>query len=412
MPPLLRKHGVNSIMTKESERPLLEKLEAGYGLPVLSPVAVKLVELASDECSSAQDLVKVIEKDPPLALRLVRLANSAFFNPRVPITSLTQAVMRIGFDRLRIMALSISLRETFPLGRVGPLDYEKFWKVSLYRAIISKSLAPYCKSVDPEEAFVAGLIMEIGLLILFDIFIKGKMEDVSLNLEPLEDLLAWEREQFGVDHREVGICALTYWKFPKSIIQCQCPQAPEQLETISNDLCKILELARICSQVLFQEGSGFNTIFRQGKKILGLDHSVMNMIILSAFDQVDQLASELNLEMHRERDLLGLMEKANKALSQISERIAQGYEKDGPRSLPTLQGIAQDHTVANTLQAVAHEIRNPLTAVGGFARKLASMLDPHSEEGKYINVILDEALRLEKLLSQMTQDQYPPCPPS
>ncbi len=398
-------------MKEKPPESILKKLAEGYGLPALSPVALKLVELASDENSSARQLVEVIEKDPALAVRLLRLANSAIFGSSAKITSLSQAVVRIGFDRLRIMALSISLRDTFPLGKVGPLDYERFWKVSMYRAIISRSLAQYSKSVDPEEAFIAGLLTEIGLLILFDLFIKGQNENVSLELEPIEEMLDWERKQFGVDHRQIGACALRFWKFPESIIECQKPPRIEELEGGCTELRKICELARICSQVLFQEGSNFNTIFVQGEKILGLNQPTMTNIILTAFDDVNRLAHEMNLELDKGKDLIALMEKANKALGQISERItATPLTQDSARALPTLQSINKGNPEAcATLQAVAHEIRNPLTAVGGFARRLASTLDPHTEEGRYIQIILGEASRLEKLLNQMTQKQYAEC---
>ncbi len=398
-------------MKKEPRKSILEKLAEGYGLPALSPVALKLVELAADENSSAAQLVDVIEKDPALAARLLKVANSAYFAPSLRVTTLSQAVVRIGFDRLRIMALSISLRDTFPLGKVGPLDYEKFWKVSLYRAIISRSLAQHCKSANPDEAFVAGLLTEIGLLILFDLFIKGKNENVSLELEPLEEMLSWERKQFGVDHRKIGACALRFWKFPESIIECQKLLTDEELKGEGSELCKICELARVCSQVLFQEGVNFNTIFVQGKNILELDQATMNKIILRAFDEVNNLANELNLEMDKAKDLIALMEKANKALGQISERIsATPLSQRSTRVLPTLESIRNGNAEAcATLQAVAHEIRNPLMAVGGFARRLASSLDPHTEEGRYIHIILGEASRLEKLLNQMTQKQYAEC---
>jgi len=398
-------------MNREPGEAILRKLAKGYGLPALSPVALKLLELASDETSSAQQLLEVIEKDPALAVKLLRLANTAFFGSSSKITSLSQAVVRVGFDRVRIMALSISLRNTFPLGKVGPLDYERFWKVSLYRAIISRSLAQYCKSVNLEEAFIAGLIMEIGLLILFDMFIKDNNEIVSLELEPLEEMLNWERKQFGVDHRKIGEYALRFWKFPESIIECQRLLTPEQLEKKCTQLCKISELARICSQVLFQEGSGFNTIFVQGRKILGLDHSTMNSIILAAFDDVNRVANELNLEMDKGKDLIALMEKANRALGQISERITFAHTSESSsKTLPTLDSIRKEKAeVCSTLQAIAHEIRNPLMAVGGFAKRLASTLDPNTEEGKYIQIILGEASRLEKLLFQMTQNQYSQC---
>jgi HD-like signal output (HDOD) protein len=147
---------------------LLEELQSGYSLPSLSPVAMKIVEMASDETCSAESMSRLIENDPSLAVRLLRLANSAFFAARYPVSTLRQAVVRIGVERLRIMALSLSLRDTFPMGRVGCMDYEAFWRCSIYRALLGKSLAQSVRTCNPEEAFIAGLTLEIGLLVFVD----------------------------------------------------------------------------------------------------------------------------------------------------------------------------------------------------------------------------------------------------
>jgi HD-like signal output (HDOD) protein len=237
-------------MDKKVSADLLKQIESGYSLPSLSPVSMRLVEIASDDTCSAEELAAVIERDPSLAVRVLTLANSAFFQTRQSTTSLRQAVVKLGFQRLRIMALSLSLRDTFLMGKIGPLDYEEFWHTTLYRALIAKSFAAHLKNCYPEKAFVAGLIMEIGLLILFDLRIKWDTEVPPIRLEPLEE---------------------------------------------------------------------------------------------------------------------------------------------------------RGDIVEHTLQAVAHEIRNPLLAVGGFARKLAASFDPASRGGKYVKIILEEASRLEKALSEMTR---------
>jgi HD-like signal output (HDOD) protein len=380
---------------------LLEQLESGRGIPVLSPVAIKLVELASDDTSSAQDLVNLIEKDPPLVSRLLKLANSAFYHAPLPISTPSQAVIRLGFDRLRVMALSISLRDTFPMGKIGPLDYEKFWRTSLYRAFICKSLAASLECAHPGEAFVAGLLMEIGMLLFFEIFIKGKEEKVTLDLEPLPDLLAWEREQFGVDHRQIGRATLTYWKFPSSIIKCQEPPTAEAGKEPVTSLEKICEFAAVCAHTLFQQSSGFPVIYQRAAGELGLGQEVVNEILLQTFKQVDEVAVQFHLESKKERDLLLLMEKANRTLSRISQRISSDSLPGA--HFPSLASVPRENrAIQYTLQAIAHEIRNPLTAVGGFARKLAETLDPGSEGGKYAHLILNEAERLEKVLAEVT----------
>ncbi len=200
---------------------VLQKIKEGYGLPVLSPIALRLIELASSETSSFDDLADLMEKDPSLTVRAFSLANSVLFRNAEQITTIRNAAMRIGFNQIRIMALAASLRDTFPMRKVGPMNYEEFWRASLYRAIIAKGLARRSGNCSPEEAFVAGLTLEIGLLIMFDLFIKGKINHMP-EPYPIENLLAWEKEQFGVDHREIGELALRYWKFPE-----KSPRMPE-----------------------------------------------------------------------------------------------------------------------------------------------------------------------------------------
>jgi len=396
------KRNISAMKTAPVE--LLDQLESGKGLPVLSPVAIQLVELASDDTSSAQDLVNLIEKDPPLVSRLLRLANSAFYHASVPISTPTQAVIRVGFDRLRVMALSISLRDTFPMGKIGSLDYEKFWRTSLYRAFVCQSLARSLQCAHPEEAFVAGLLTEIGMLLFFEMFIKEKHEQITLDLEHLQNLVEWEREHFGVDHRQIGEAALTYWKFPASIIECQQLQPPEAGHKAVSELKRICTFATSWAQTLFQQSSGFDVLFQQAEQKLGLGQDVINEILLQAFKQVDEVAAQFQLESNKERDLLLLMEKANRTLSRISERISAGTFSHTGHHFPSLSSVPrEDQAIQYTLQAIAHEIRNPLTAVGGFARKLAETLDPVSEAGKYAHLILSEAERLENVLTEVTK---------
>jgi HD-like signal output (HDOD) protein len=386
---------------------LLKRIESGYTLPGLSPVALKLIELASDENSSVDDLVMLIEKDPPLALRLLKLANSAFFTSLHPSTTLRQAVIKIGFERVRIMALSISLRDTFPMGKIGPLDYEKFWRTSLYRAIIAKSIAEHLKKVNPEEAFISALLMEIGLLIFFDIFIKGKDEDALLEPEPLEPLLLWEKSRYGLDHREIGAAALKHWNFPENITACQqfYPKSAIMGEGLPV-IVKLCVLAGSLSGTLFHGKGEFHHIYSDADKCLGINQEIINEILVRTFEQVEEIGKNLSMDLNREKDLLMIMENANEALSRLSDRLSKEKDSTRPDHLPSFDSLhrkTEGDIVTNTLQAVAHEIRNPLLAVGGFARKLSASLDPLSDSGKYVRIILEEAKRLESALTEMTQ---------
>ncbi|HUU81126.1 MAG TPA: HDOD domain-containing protein, partial [Acidobacteriota bacterium] len=135
-------------MEEHQKAKLLKKIIDSDGLPSLSPLAIQLVEFAADDQSSARDLASIIEKDPGLTTRLLKLVGSAFFARVQRITSVTHAVTLLGFKRVRIMALSLSLRDTFPMGKIKGMDYDHFWKTSLYRALIAQNLA---QSAQPDE---------------------------------------------------------------------------------------------------------------------------------------------------------------------------------------------------------------------------------------------------------------------
>ncbi len=145
-------------MVKIEKSRIIQEILANEHLPSPSPLLIKLVEMAADETTSVSDLVRVIEQDPGLATRLLKLVNSAFYAREREISSIHQAVVILGFKKLRMMALTLSLRDAFPLGKVVGMDYDYFWKTSLYRALIAHgfvSSSPLLRDIRPEEAFTA-----------------------------------------------------------------------------------------------------------------------------------------------------------------------------------------------------------------------------------------------------------------
>jgi len=392
-------------MRKLTEADIIGKIKNGYSLPSLSAVALRLVEIASNEYSSLNEMSELIEKDPGLTVRLIRTANSAFFRAAGPISSVEQSIMRIGMTQLRVMALSLSLRDTFPMGKAGIMDYEKFWRSSLYQALLAKSFAQRLRTCNPEEAFVAGMVLDIGLLIFFDIFLKGTEIKGNLDLHPLEKLLAWETEHFGTDHRKIGAAALGYWKFPSVIIECQHIYNIESKTEKIPPLALISEMAREFSALICEESMEWGPIFRKAEAIYGIDQDILTDILVTAFDEVQEVADSLKVDMNKDKDIIALAEKANLSLGGLSEKMLKIQNAALEHGLPSFQHMGDLENrpdVRDTLQAVAHEIRNPLLAVSGFAKKLSTTIDPASDGWKYVQIIVEESRRLESALSNMT----------
>ena len=392
-------------MGKLTEKDIIEKIKAGYLLPSLSAVALRLVEIASNEYVSLTEMAELIEKDPGLTVRLVTIANSAFFRATEPVSTVEQSIMKVGVNHLRVMALSLSLRDAFPMGKLGPMDYEKFWRSSLYQALIAKSFAQRLQTCSPEEAFVAGLVLEIGLLIFFDIFVKRHEIERNLDLHPLEKLLEWEAMHYRTDHREIGAAALSYWKFPSVIIECQHVHNIESRDEQVPPLALICEMAREFSALICEESMEWSPLFSRAEAMYGINQGLLTDILVATFDEVQEVADGLKVNMNKEKDLIALIEKANLSLGGLSEKMLKLQEtalKHGLPSFESLGDLEEKSAVRDTLQAVAHEIRNPLLAVSGFAKKLSTALDPASDGWKYVQVIVEESRRLESALANMT----------
>jgi diguanylate cyclase (GGDEF)-like protein len=194
------------------DRPILDKLESCKTLPTLPAVATEVVRLSKKDTTDLNELSRTVERDPAIAAKLLSTASSAVYMTRAgPPTTVPQAVMRLGANTVMTLALSFSL--TRVRGTQAKFDYQSFWRRMLISGTASRAIAELTK-VNPEEAFLAGMFMDIGVLALHETLgapYGELMANASLDHLRLERL---ERETFGVDHREVGTWLAQRWKLP------------------------------------------------------------------------------------------------------------------------------------------------------------------------------------------------------
>ncbi|NPA95585.1 MAG: HDOD domain-containing protein [Thermodesulfobacteria bacterium] len=187
-------------------------------LPSLPAVILKLIESTDDERKSVKELAELASQDPALSAQILRIANSALVNPGQPVKSLVQASLILGTSTLRHIAITAAVCQT--LGRLkipGRFSINKFWNHSLCCAILCKKLTQFLPvPISEDEAFVAGLLHDIGQLSL----VVKRPEDfdkIVQNPRTGQTVLESEVKTWGRDHTEEGFQLLTQWRLPVNI---------------------------------------------------------------------------------------------------------------------------------------------------------------------------------------------------
>jgi HD-like signal output (HDOD) protein len=216
--------GGNGASSDESER--LEK-EQGQearvrallvdGIPTLPAYVFELSSLLSTVPVDLRRVCKVIRTDPSLAAQVIRLCNSAMLGLRNRISNIEHAVILLGTERLRTLVLTCSLVQW--VGNfLSPTELQSFWQHSLLTATLSERSALCLHYPEAEQAYLAGLLHDLGVLPLLVLVLRSKGPRVAPGAILWGESVELEQQQFGVDHCVVGKCIGISWNFSLEIV--------------------------------------------------------------------------------------------------------------------------------------------------------------------------------------------------
>lgn len=185
-------------------------------VPPLPTVILQLISLDMNSPNAFDEIVSAAESDPPLTSKLLSLANSAGYAPEVEITNIRQAVSRIGAKRLAELIVTMALTQVFD--PKGP-DEKNLWAHSILTAIAARHLAMNQKgiSVDPQEAYMCGLLHDIGRFVFFDGVPAELQRADEFGWTSSVGLMYAEREAVGIDHSEIGWHACQHLGIPDNV---------------------------------------------------------------------------------------------------------------------------------------------------------------------------------------------------
>jgi putative nucleotidyltransferase with HDIG domain len=192
------------------------------GLITLPDVYLRINRLIEDADSSVADIAAAVSQDPSFTVRLLRVANSALYSFPSSIDTVSRAVSIIGTSQLRNLALSMSVAKSFAGLPNELVSMENFWRHSQLCALVARHLAKEMRRCDPDALFTAGLLHDIGELVIFNRLPQQSAEVLQRVLDSQDELPVYEaeREVLSFDHSAVGGELARQWNLPALLQEC------------------------------------------------------------------------------------------------------------------------------------------------------------------------------------------------
>ncbi|MBT4484365.1 MAG: HDOD domain-containing protein [Candidatus Latescibacteria bacterium] len=261
----------------------------------IKEVIMQLMTVINDPKSSAKDLKMLIEKDPPLSARLLKIANSAYYGFQRNISSIQEAIVGIGFNLVKELALSQKVCELFQKnGHFEGYSRTALWEHSIAVAICCK-LTYMREFREPgENVYTAGLLHNIGIIVE-DQFLQNKFKDILLlSIKDKCNLSFSEKDILGFDHADIGRAISDNWNFPDELsVAIGFHHAPNM---VKGELKKITLTLYISDYICQRNDNGYcdapyenQPLFTKCLKELNIKEKAMDFIVEDVQEEIQKM---------------------------------------------------------------------------------------------------------------------------
>jgi diguanylate cyclase (GGDEF)-like protein len=308
---------------------VLEKVLQADILPTLPAVAARLLAIASKEETTMTDIADLVSMDVALSAKILKVVNSAFYSFPQPIGSIHKAVSVLGTNAVRSLALSFSLLSIRSRDVGDTFDYGAFWNRSLAAGVSAKLIMSHLKKSDPEEIFIAGMLQNVGEMILARTFPEQYRIIREQAGEDEARLIELERATFEADHAFIGAKVLQHWGLPSSLV---LPTAYHhnlaevkggKLELVRT--AQVVCLSSLLSGMFYAERPDLlhKEFRREAARLLKFDHRTLARIEDQLQGEINQTAKYFNLNLVFEHPIEELLQEANQKLAQLNMSYEQ-----------------------------------------------------------------------------------------
>lgn len=227
---------------------ILSKIDS---LPPMPAIAMQLMEAAQDPDVDMNTVAEWISKDPGMTASILKLCNSSFYGFPKKVSSLNQAVSIFGLNKITQLAIA-ALSSRYLVGKTGGYDLEtgELWKHSIVAASAAEKIAVKCGYGDVGLAFTAGLLQDVGKIIIHE-YVGEKLQEITdLAEKDKRGFLAAEKQMLGFSHADAGALLMERWNFPAALVDSVRHHHESSKAEVDITLARISQLADATTMIM------------------------------------------------------------------------------------------------------------------------------------------------------------------
>jgi diguanylate cyclase (GGDEF)-like protein len=307
---------------KNAER--VEKLILeSENLPTLPGIAIKIIEAYQKTEPNIQEIGDLLTTDPPLTIKILKIVNSSFFSLPTKITSVHHAIKLLGIKAVKNLALSFTLINTFQSNQYELIDYKRFWKTSLVGATAAKLLAEKLEPDHAEDAFILGLLQDIGILILG--YCMPRQYALVLNEVGKNSNIYPQAETrvLGINHQEIGEYLTKSWDLPNTFyLPIGYHHIPDKLPSAQSSVIKRTRILYLSSLFigLLSDNNRAMSLWKLKETVYDYGFSTeinVSEIWDKIWKQIQEIFPLFDLEVGKD-EYIQIIESARAELSKLS----------------------------------------------------------------------------------------------
>jgi two-component system, cell cycle response regulator len=280
-------------------------------LPSPPTLAMKVLDLVRED-APIEEIADMISRDPALAAKLLKTANSSFYRRSHTVSTIKLAATLLGLQTLRTLVLGFSFVQRLKTHKPRAFDYQKYWCRSIYAATAARALASKLKLIQREECFLAALLGDIGMLALDQVC--DTYTEVCRSAKTHDELAEIELDVLRLTHADASGLLARQWKLPAILaIPMGAHHRPESAtDAFGKKMAQIVHIAGLAADVFLEDRAAQTMlqVFITAKDQLAIDQRDSESILAEVAATAGEVAPLFDITMQPLPDLIGIAVKA------------------------------------------------------------------------------------------------------